>query len=256
MSTLDDVLAQCLADIEAGKTTVEQCLARHPEQAMALRPLLHMAIAVRTAPAVEPSPAFAATAHARLMNMIAARRQAAQARSAPARGQSPRQWSATLVKVTAAVVLAVALMGGTAYAARDSMPDSPLYPVKRTVESVQIAITPNDVRRARAYVNLLDRRAIETAAMLKSNKIERSVQTTTQYVRILKQAEAIAERVPANRAEGRLFLTFMRERLSAQQAIFQRILANGPERGKLLIRPILVNIQRALDSINSRLESA
>jgi len=255
MSSFEDVLAQCLSDIETGRATVEQCLARYPEHAQSLRPLLRTALAVRTTPAVEPSASFQAAAETRMMNLIAARRSAAAQRSGtPVPAKPAHHWRPVFVKVTVAVLLACSLLGGTAYAAKDSLPDSPLYPVKRAVEQVQVAVAPGDVRKARVFVRLMDQRAIETAAMIRNGHVQRSIETTLHYNRILKAAEGIAERVPVARPEGRLFLIYMRERLLAQQAIFQRVSVNAPERARLLIRPTLQSIQRTLERIGMQLE--
>lgn len=255
MNTFDEMLSRCLADLETGRATIDECLARYPEHAAALRPLLRTALAVRSLPAVEPAPEFLAAAQTRMQNLIAARqRPAAQQRMPQAAPLPRRRWSGLLAKAAVAVVLASAMLGGTAYAARDTLPDSPLYPIKRTVEQVQVAFAPSDVRRARVFVQLMDKRAIETAAMIKTGKIERSREATVQYLRLLKDAEAIANRLPMHRPESRPLLLFLRDRLLAQQAGFQRLAANGPERQQIFIRPVVSQIQRTLDRINARLD--
>jgi hypothetical protein len=253
MGSFDDVLALCLTDIEAGQASVDDCLRRFPQHATRLGPLLRTALAVRAAPQVEPSPAFRAAAPTRLQNMIAARPQPARQSWTVAR--PVRRWSILLARVAAVVIIASLFVGGTAYAARDSLPGSPLYPVKRTVEKVQVAVTPNDVRRARVFVGLMDQRAVEIGAMLRSGNAERAREASMQYAIMLREAEAVAERLSANRPEARVFLNYMRERLQAQQTMFMRLQSNTPERLRPLIRPALTNNQRTLDRINVRLES-
>lgn len=51
--------------------------------------------------------------------------------------------------------------GGTALAAGNSMPDSPLYPMKLATEQVQLALTPSDVGKAQLCAALADRRVVE-----------------------------------------------------------------------------------------------
>lgn len=251
MSSFDDLLAQCLNDIEAGKTTIDECLKRHPEQSQALRPLLRTAVSVRNAPVVEPSPGFQGAAQTRMLNLIAAR----QHTVTPVPARNRRRWSTVLVRVTVAAVLASLLLVGTAYAARDSMPDSPLYPVKRTVEQMQVAVAPNDTRKARVFVNLMDQRALETAAMIRRGNVQRSRDTAQHYDRILQEAVAVTQSVPASRPEGRAFLVYMREHLLAQQVIFQRVVDNTPERARPLLRPTLQSIQSTIDRVNAQLDA-
>jgi hypothetical protein len=111
------------------------------------------------------------------------------------------------------------------------------------------------VRRARVFVGLMDQRAVEIGAMLRSGNAERAREASMQYAIMLREAEAVAERLPANRPEARVFLNYMRERLQAQQTMFMRLQSNTPERLRPLIRPALTNNQRTLDRINVRLES-
>jgi hypothetical protein len=254
MDNLDDILAQCLADIEAGTATAEECSERYPAQADELRQLLHTAGAIRHAEAVEPSLAFQAAAPVRLANLIAARQQTLSASTPLPALPTRRRWGAMLARAAFVAVIGSMLLGGVVFAARDSLPDSPLYGVKRTVEQVQVAVTPNDTRKARVFVQLMDRRALEAAAMLRSGNVQRARETALNYDRILRDAAAAAERVPSNRPEGRVVLTYMRERLLAQQAILQRVTDSSPERSRLLLRPTMQSLQGTIDHIAGQLE--
>jgi len=254
MSSFDEILSECLNDIEAGQATIEECLRRYPEQAEALRPLLQTAAALRALPPIEPSAAFQAAAPTRLANLIASRRQpSARLGAALVFGQMRRRWASLVLRVAAVVVLASCLLAGTAYAARESLPDSPLYPVKLTVERVQVATTPNDARRARVFVGVMDQRTHETAVMLRNSNLKQARQTNQSYVRTLSEAAAIVEHVPANRPENRMLLLYMRDRLLAQQATYQRALSSAPEQVRPLIQSTLGQIQKTLDRINSQL---
>ena len=57
----DNIFDECLERILEGET-LEQCLARYPEQADELKPLLETVLAVKTASAVKPRPEFKARA--------------------------------------------------------------------------------------------------------------------------------------------------------------------------------------------------
>jgi hypothetical protein len=68
---LDDALAECLSLLERGEATLEGCLARYPELADELRPLLLVALRLREGPVASPSPAVVAQGRRRLMEKLA-----------------------------------------------------------------------------------------------------------------------------------------------------------------------------------------
>ncbi len=55
---IESILDQCLEDIRARRATLAQCLARYPEHAEELKPLLEMALAIEEIPDVKPSDEF------------------------------------------------------------------------------------------------------------------------------------------------------------------------------------------------------
>ncbi len=66
-----------------------------------------------------------------------------------------------------AIVLALLLAGGgTVAAAGNSMPDSPLYPMKLVSEQVQLKLTASSIGKARLYYNLADRIVAEIVYIL------------------------------------------------------------------------------------------
>src|SRR5574341_2580908 len=66
MTEFEQVLEQCLGDLEGGATSVDQCLARHPEHAAHLKPILSIAAGLAQGRTLEPSAAFKARARAKL----------------------------------------------------------------------------------------------------------------------------------------------------------------------------------------------
>lgn len=254
-SAFDRILAQCLDQIDQGAASAEQCLAQHPEHAEGLAPLLRTAALLRAAPDVAPSPAFQSTASVRLLNVITARSPAPKtALPAPAPSR-PRRWRLPLLgRLAAAVVVASLFLAGAAYAARDSLPDSPLYPVKTTVARVQVLVSPGDARRLRVFAGQMDQRAIEIGAMARQGRSERVRAVSVDYLRMLQEVERLSARLPAARGESRVLLLLVRERLLAQQAIFQRAINSAPERARLLIRPALSQNQRTLERVERLLE--
>ncbi|MFQ6058528.1 MAG: DUF5667 domain-containing protein [Anaerolineae bacterium] len=138
------LLAEALSRLEQGET-VGACLARYPEHADRLAPLLRTAaFSLQALAYVEPpSEAALAAGRRRLLRQVARQWATPEPwwrrlpslslpRLAPARGL------ATLALV---ILLFVALGGGAAVAAVNSLPGDPLYPVKLATERARLALT-------------------------------------------------------------------------------------------------------------------
>ena len=168
----DDILNECLDRLLVEGQTVEQCLASYPEEADKLKPLLQVAVATRKASTIQPNPDFRARAryqfHSALRDMEAKRGRSFF-------GWLP-QWATV---VTTVLVCLLVAGGGTAFAAGNSMPDEPLYPVKLATEQVQLTLTPSGIGKAELYAKLADRRVAEIERMVGKNKPEQ-VERTAQ----------------------------------------------------------------------------
>lgn len=154
---IENLLNECLERLLKGET-VEQCLSRYPEQAAELRSLLQTALAIKKASAIEPRPEFRARARAQFH--MALREMEEKKEQRWSFGWRP-QWAITVL-----AALAVLFLGsGTIAAAGYSMPDSPLYPVKRATEEVQLVFTFSDIDKAELNTRLADKRVDEIIYM-------------------------------------------------------------------------------------------
>ena len=167
---IEHVLEQCLQDLMAGRMTLEECLARYPEQAAQLRPLLTSAAWLRSAPA---RPALTAARRQALENRVLARVTSPRvARPLPKR---PRAFTWPLARrgwawAVAVVAVFVALATTAVSASAASLPGDLLYPVKRLTEQVEVTLTPPTdqaalhaefaQRRLNEFVSLMDRGAV------------------------------------------------------------------------------------------------
>lgn len=68
---LDDILDRCLEDIRARRATADECLARYPDRADELAPLLRTALALQRAGSIKPSQDFKTATRARLLQLDA-----------------------------------------------------------------------------------------------------------------------------------------------------------------------------------------
>ena len=169
-SEFDNILDECLERLIKGET-VEQCLEGYPEQAGELEPLLRTAQVAKEASAITPRADFKARAryefHAALHAEIS---KEPRPRFALRRG-----WMVAFVIVSILLVSG----GGTALAASNSMPDSPLYPVKLATERIELALTPSATAKAELCATFADRRVIEIiylAAKGDTQEVEATIQ--------------------------------------------------------------------------------
>ena len=167
-SDFDSVLEACAGEMQAGRLTMEQCLARYPGLAAQLEPLLRRAAMIQSLPRPAMRPA------ARLALEWRLRVRMTRQPATPSRLREPRPMFARWAAVAAALVLAVGVVGaGTLAAAAGSLPGDALYPIKRWSESVtaQFASQPARVdlhlawaqRRLYEFQELAGRGVVEVA---------------------------------------------------------------------------------------------
>ncbi len=159
---LEIQLIEALDALDQGEA-LDTILARHPESAAALRPMLATASAL---PAFRMAPSEAQKMKSRqaFLQQGAALRQAAQRR--PTRGFVPR-----LATLFAALSITFVVMGGGAVAASGSaLPGDPLYGLKRTVENVRLTFTGSADARATLQSEFNQQRRNETNALLDAGR--------------------------------------------------------------------------------------
>jgi hypothetical protein len=153
----NNILNECLERLLIKGETIEQCLQSYPEQAAELKPLLETALVAKKALAIQPRADFKVRARYQFRSALQG---IASQRSHPFWGWFPR-W-ATVVTI---VLVFLLIGGGTVVAAGNSMPDSPLYPVKLATEQARLTLTPSQIGKARLCAELADRRVVEIVYM-------------------------------------------------------------------------------------------
>lgn len=156
----NDILDTCLERLARGDTP-EQCLARYPEQAIELEPLLRTAAMTRAAVAIAPRAESRARGWQRVSEALR--------ETSPARASIFSAMPRWAVAMAALIVFLVA-SGATAGAAAGSLPDSFLYPVKLATEKVQLSLTFSHLVKTELLVKLADRRVSEITSMAEKGK--------------------------------------------------------------------------------------
>ena len=174
MKKFEDILVQCIEDIRAGRSSIEDCLDRYPSMREQLEPLLRIAVAIRETPDVKPSPAFKVKARVRLMEQIHGRQTVTKwpwPRYNNQVKQIPLRRRFSMIGVILAIILTLsAVGGGTAYAAQDSLPGDALYPVKLGTEQLRMMLPGNDVARAQRALSFAERRVGEMEALAEKGR--------------------------------------------------------------------------------------
>jgi len=99
------------------------------------------------------------------------------------------------VAVIVAVVLAFSALGGTAYAAQDSLPGDALYPVKLGVERITMMFRGDDVVRAERTLNFADKRVREMVTLMEKERPQDLNLTVEKYCYALNMSLAGMEEV-------------------------------------------------------------
>jgi len=160
---LEAILIECLEALQAG-TTVEQLLARYPSEAAQLEPALRAAANLSTLGGVGPSLAAQSRARTVFLAKAAAMR--------PASSQTARAgWLfRPLVAFVTVVVLLAIVGGGVLGTSAASLPGDPLYGIKRSLESFELSLARDPVRRANLEESYAQRRVQEAKAVQSSKR--------------------------------------------------------------------------------------
>ncbi len=173
---LADALERCLQDLEAG-ATIDECLAHYPELEDELRPLLQTVATLRSAPHIAPSLKFKQATRQRILNLPPPATPVIGRDGRVSEVPAVRWWQRlgqtwgqlrlgpALAGVVAAFIFLILLGGTVVSAAGGSMPNSPLYPVKRLTERVQLAFTTDRTDQTDLHLRFAERRIKEAIAV-------------------------------------------------------------------------------------------
>ncbi|MFQ5813257.1 MAG: DUF5667 domain-containing protein [Anaerolineae bacterium] len=150
---LNNVLDERLTQLFAEDETVEESL-------------LHLVREIKALPHPEPHPRALRATQARVREAAIRKKEEARRGGLFPGWLTGQRVSLAFARVLA-VVVAVAVIGfGTVAASADSLPHSPLYPVKRTTERVQLFLTFSPGGKAHLHLFFAERRLNETMRLM------------------------------------------------------------------------------------------
>ncbi|MGQ9572214.1 MAG: DUF5666 domain-containing protein [Dehalococcoidia bacterium] len=157
------ILNECVKELETGQS-LDAILARYPEQADELRPLLLTVQVLKAMPRARPRADVQQAGWQRYLGEAIALRRVRQ------RQPALSLWR-PLAAAAAALLLMVFLTGGaTVYAASRSLPDSPLYPLKLATEEARLWFIFSEDDRADILLDQTETRMSEIRKLVQQGK--------------------------------------------------------------------------------------
>jgi len=246
----NDVLAECVELIRERKATIEECLERYPDLKDKLEPLLGTALLLQETPQVEPRPEFKMAARLRLMQELGSPLPAVERKVRPRR---------ILLRLAAASLALLLIFSGIATASTKRLPDSPLYPIKRAIERVQLVTKSTDKSRALAHLSFSEERLEEAEAMVRAKETRLAQKMLEEMNQETEKASWYAQRVSGKDKE--MLLAKLVSLLERQQAVFERLFEQAPleartalEHAKEVSRQGLEQAKEALEETKPKVE--
>ncbi|MFC1965148.1 DUF5667 domain-containing protein, partial [Chloroflexota bacterium] len=182
LKNIEDILALCIEDIKAERSTLEDCLGQHSSVRRQLEPLLRIALSIKESPPFKPTSDFRVRARVHLMNYIHDKRNENRSWKDVFNSDVRQCWYSGWLKTVAiivAVILAFSALGtGTAYASKDSLPGETLYSVKIGTEQIRRLLTVNDIAQIELELTFADIRLKEIEALAHKNPTMITLATT------------------------------------------------------------------------------
>jgi hypothetical protein len=209
-----DILDDCTQRLLQGDS-VEQCLARYPEQAAELEPLLRVAAAARrTSSAVEPRPEFKARARHEVQLQLCSEGRKPEPKRTPALHWMPR-WA-----MAAVMLVFVVLLAGTTTVAASSgtVPGDTLYSVKTASEQVRLNLTFSKAAKAKLEARFAGRRVREMARLAEKGRTAKVAALATRFEAHLAKIGQLAAQIKATDPEDSQRISEIRQVLYANRA--------------------------------------
>ena len=200
MKKFEEILFQCVEDIKAGRSSIEDCLNRHPSAREQLEPLIRIALQIQELPDVTPSHSFKIKTRVWLMDQIHGGHAAKKwPWSRHINQVSPipyvKRFSMSLAGVILAIIVAVSALGaGTAYASQSSLPGDALYPLKIATEQAGMMLLRDDTARAERALSFVERRIEEMEILAEEGRSQDLDLAAQKYGYALNMALSMMER--------------------------------------------------------------
>ncbi|MBI2864654.1 MAG: hypothetical protein HYX94_08855 [Chloroflexi bacterium] len=261
-----DLLADCLADIRAGRATVEECAAAHPSAGEELRALLTVALAIPTLPAVTPDLSFRVRGRASLIAAINAEKNTVTGSSSQRYGSLriggwvlPMQPLLRRMEMPALVIAIViaftaATGGGAAFASQGALPGEALYPVKTAVEQIQTALAFGDEAKAETHIALAEKRASEIEKALQRQNTAASDTAAEAFVKEVAEADQRLTTAAGSGKDVSKLLARLKDNLARHEKVLAGIGGRAPEQARDALARAAAATEKGLKNASTRVQ--
>lgn len=166
-----EILDQCLTLIQAGKATIADCLQAYPEHAAYLEPLLITAIEVQSELSPKsPDESYIDTTRIRILNQLQMLHKGADVGEVKPSRIRIRLARPALALLSLALVLMILTSSiGVVSASANALPGDTLYPVKRSIEELQLFFTTQPTKDAELLLAFTAERVQEIEDMMNTD---------------------------------------------------------------------------------------
>ncbi len=219
------ILASCLDAIEQRGLSLEECVAQHPDHRAALSELLPVAQTVRSAPAVLPSLDFRLDARQRLLARL------------PARRSRRAIWfarRAMFARVALILLGVVALATSVVTASAQALPDDVLYPMKRVLEQVRLALAADNVHGSDLRLTFAAERLNEVERLIAAGRGAETAATIDDFAAQIQSVVSLAQSMP-DTTERATLIARVAESIKTADAVLATTQAHLPESAQVAV---------------------
>ena len=241
-TSVEDLLETYLADPVAGRMAMERLLAENPERASELNSLLDLVAELQVSGvALEPRVEFTRRLGQRLHNRLSPAHDRA-ARPGAARPAFAFAFRPVMLLLTAVLAAAVALGSfGVVQASAAALPGDSLYPVKRGVEELRLALSWTPAGDAHLLGVFADERLEEIEALASAGRIDDLGTALDSYTNAVGRL-ARAVDVPAAGGTDEVL-----DKLTHHIAVLEEVQSRVPAPAQAAIERV---IERSIDAEN------
>ena len=230
----DEILSNCLAALERGEGLAD-VLARYPQEASELKPLLEAAVWFEgQKAAVEPRPGFIRASRSRLIEKIEAEPVAAaggwlEQVVAQLRSALGGSWRVALQLTLAAVLLACLVLTGSeaALASQGALPGDVLYSVKLGLERVELLVTLDPAHKIELHNQFAQARLVEIQELVMEGRYNYIREAVSNFEAHVEQASQLLSALAKQGPRASHAVGARPERNARQPALLPDLLAGG-----------------------------
>ena len=190
----NDLLINCLAELDQRGWDVEEYLADRPDLSESLRAMLRAAARLHDVPRPLATAEFRTRVHARFAARSAVDDPPTRSRPAAFRRSAGTILRPLAKPVAAALILAFAF-GGVRTASASALPGTPLYPAKLAVEQIQLFVAYTPELQTDAHLSVAATRVQDAAAESRRGNHGAATSLLESSEQQIKAAEAAASQV-------------------------------------------------------------